>query len=131
MSLWAVLWKGALLMSQCLNINDSASVRPTHRHHNGGPPLSQLHCVCLFGILPKKHKLPDVKSVTISIHALDQSANFFFTICLMGCSLEVCSADDVVSQLQWFPFVRPTHRHLFMIDTNAFTASGGGLAENN
>ena len=57
-------------------------------------------------------ELPDVGSVLGSIHALDQSANFVFAILLtifgwesdtdysLGCSLEMCSADVVVSQLQ-------------------------------
>ena len=56
-------------------------------------------------------KLPEVGSVLSSIHALDQSANFVFSIQLtirrgkfdvnesLGCSLEMCSADVVVSQL--------------------------------
>ena len=68
-------------------------------------------------------KLPDVGSILSSVHALDQSANFVFAILLtivcgksdvnesLGCSLEMCSADVVVSQLQWFPFFRQTHRH--------------------
>ena len=62
-------------------------------------------------------KLPDVGSILSSELALDQSANFVFAILLtilcgkfdvnesLGCSLEMCSADVVVSQLQWFPFV--------------------------
>ena len=61
-------------------------------------------------------KLPDVGSVLSSVHALDQSANFVFAILLtilcekfdvnesLGCALEMCSADVVVSRLQWFPF---------------------------
>ena len=55
-------------------------------------------------------KLPDVRSVFSFIHALDQFANFVFTIFLtifcrkfdiyesVGCSLKMCSADVVVSQ---------------------------------
>ena len=51
------------------------------------------------------------------------AANFVFPIFLtilcwkldvnesLGCSLEMCSGDVVVSQLHWFPFVRPSHRH--------------------
>ena len=79
-----------------------------------------------------KIKLPDVGSILSSIHALDQSANFVFTYfcpssagspiyigvyiidrCMydsLGFSLEMCSTDVRVSQLQWFPFVRHTHR---------------------
>ena len=65
-------------------------------------------------------KLPGVGSVLSSIHALDPYANDVFAILLstfcgmsdvnesLGCSLEMCSADVEVSQLQWFPFVRPT-----------------------
>ena len=57
-------------------------------------------------------KLPDVRRVLNSIHALGQSANFVCTVFLtifgwesdpdysLGCSLEMCSADVVVSQLQ-------------------------------
>ena len=68
-------------------------------------------------------KLPNVESILSSIHALDPSAKFVFVIFLtifcgksdvnksLGCSMEVCSADVVVSQFQWFPFVRQTHRH--------------------
>ena len=68
-------------------------------------------------------KFPDVGSVLSAVHALDQSANFVFAMILtilcrkldvnksLGCSLEMCSADVVVSQLQWFPFVRHIHRH--------------------
>ena len=53
----------------------------------------------------------------------DQSANFILEILLtilcgksdvndsLGCSLEMCSADVAVSQLQWLPFVRQTHQH--------------------
>ena len=67
-------------------------------------------------------KLPDAGSVLSSVHALDQSANFVFAILLtilcgkfdvnesLGCSLEMCSVDVVVSQLQWCPFVGQTHR---------------------
>ena len=62
-------------------------------------------------------KLPDVGNILSSVHALDQSANFVFATVLtilcrkfdvnksLGCSLEMCSTDVVVSQLQWFPFV--------------------------
>ena len=68
-------------------------------------------------------KLPDVRRILSSMHALDESANFVFTIFLtilcsksdvwecLGCSLEMYSADVVVSKLQWFSFARPTHRH--------------------
>ena len=61
-------------------------------------------------------KLPDVGSILSSIHVLVQSANFIFAILLtilcgkcdasesVGCALEMCAADDVVSQLQCFPF---------------------------
>ena len=57
-------------------------------------------------------KLPDVGSVLSPTHALDQSANFvlvtFLTILCgksdvnesLGCSMEMCAADVVVSQLQ-------------------------------
>ena len=77
-------------------------------------------------------ELPYVGSVLSSIHALDQSANFVLAILLtilfgksdvnesLGCSSEMRSADVVGSQLKWFPFVRCT-----------FTASRGGIAENN
>ena len=78
-----------------------------------------------FGSLPPFHrsvKLPDVRRILSSMHALDQSANFVFTIFLtilcsksdvcecLGCSLEMCSADVVVSKLRWFSFPSPTHR---------------------
>ena len=68
-------------------------------------------------------KLPDVRSTYSSIHALDQSANFVFTIFLsnfrwtadvcesLGGSSEIRSADVVVSQFQWFPSALPTNRH--------------------
>ena len=68
-------------------------------------------------------KLPDVGSVLGYIHALDQPTNFVFAILLtilceksdvnesLGCALEMRSADVGVSQLQWFPFARPTHRN--------------------
>ena len=58
-------------------------------------------------------KLPDVGSVLSSVHARDPSAKFVFAILLtilcgksdvnesLGCSLEICSADVVVSQLLW------------------------------
>ena len=54
-------------------------------------------------------KLPDVRSVLNSVHALDQSANVVFASLLkilcgkfdlnesLGCSLEMCSADVVVT----------------------------------
>ena len=77
-----------------------------------------LICVCLFGSLLKLStdqidiiKVTDVGSVLSSVHALDQSANFVLAILLtilcgksdvnesLGCSLEMCSADVVVSQL--------------------------------
>ena len=57
-------------------------------------------------------KLPDVRRVLNSIHALDQSANFVCTVFLtifgwksdtdesLRDSLEMCSAHVVVSQLQ-------------------------------
>ena len=72
-------------------------------------------------------------SALCSKHALDQSANFVFDIILtilcgksnvnesLGCSLEMCSADVVVSQLQYD----------IMIETSTFTASRGGIAEHN
>ena len=65
-------------------------------------------------------KLPDVGGVLSSTHALDQSANFVLaTLLTILCKksdvtesfLEMCSADVAVSQLQWLPFVRQTHRH--------------------
>ena len=67
--------------------------------------------------------LPDVRRIFSSVHALDQSSNFLFTIFLtifcwktdgnesLGYFLELCSADVEVSQLQWIPIARPTHRH--------------------
>ena len=87
-------------------------------------------------------KLPDVRRVLSSTDALDQSANVVFATFLaifslktdvyesLGCSLELCSADVVVSQLQWvFPlFDKLTD---IMIETSTFTASRGGIAENN
>ena len=48
----------------------------------------------------------------------------------LGCSMDMWSGDVVVSYLPWFLFVRPTHIHL-MIETNVFTASRCGIAENN
>ena len=85
-------------------------------------------------------KLPDVGSILGSIHALDLSVNFVFAKFLtifcgksdvnesLGCSLEMCSADVVVSQVQWVPlFNQPTD---IMIETNTFTASRSGIAEN-
>ena len=48
----------------------------------------------------------------------------------LGCSLEMCSADVVVSQLHRFPFVRQKRTDI-MIETSTFTASRGGIAENN
>ena len=68
-------------------------------------------------------KLPNVRSILCSVHALDQLANFAFTILLsifrwktnfhasLGRALEMCFADAVVSQLQWITFVRSTNRH--------------------
>ena len=86
-------------------------------------------------------ELPDVGSVLGSIHALDQFANFVFTVFLtilcrksdvnesLGCSLEMCSADVAVSQCQRFSlFDKLTD---IMIETSTFTASNGGIAENN
>ena len=46
-----------------------------------------------------------------------------------GCSLEVCSAAVVVSQLQWFSLLFDQLTDI-MIETSAFTASSGGIAEN-
>ena len=69
-------------------------------------------------------KLPDVGIVLSSVHVLDQAAIFGFAILLtilfgksevtesLGCSFEMCSADVVVSQLQWFPSSRHIHRPL-------------------
>ena len=86
-------------------------------------------------------KLRDVGSVLSSAHALDQSANFVFTMLLtilcgkfavnesLSCSLEMCSADVAVSQLQWFPLFDKFID--IMIETNTLTASRGGMAENN
>ena len=84
-------------------------------------------------------KLPDVRHVWSSIHALDHSANFVITIFLtifcwkadinesLGCSLEMCSAAVVVSQLQWFSFLFDQLTDI-MIETNTFTDSSGGIA---
>ena len=75
-------------------------------------------------------KLPDVGSVLGSIHALDQAANFVFAIFLtilcgksdvdesLGCSLEMCSADVIVSEFQRLSFVRQIHD--IMIETSTF-----------
>ena len=61
--------------------------------------------------------------VLSSTHSLDLSANFVFAIFLtvlcwksdvdesLDCSFEGCSADVMVSQLQWSSFVRPTDRY--------------------
>ena len=90
-------------------------------------------------------KLPDVGSVLSSVHAIDQSAHFVFAILLtilcgkfdvnesLGCSLEMCSIDIVVSQFQWFLFVLTSFDKItdIMIETSTFTASRGGIAENN
>ena len=86
-------------------------------------------------------KLPNMGSVLSSVHAPDQSTNFVLSILpvvlcglfdvdeSLGCSLEMCSADVVVSQLQWFPlFDKLTD---ILIETSTFTASRGGIAENN
>ena len=82
---------------------------------------------------------PDVGSVLSSVHTLDQSANFISAILLtilcgesdanesLGCSLETCSADVVVSQFQWYPVVRQNHH--IMIGTSTFTDLRGGIAE--
>ena len=43
----------------------------------------------------------------------------------LGCSLEMCPADDVVSETS---MVKLTD---IMIETSTFTASRGGIAENN
>ena len=48
----------------------------------------------------------------------------------LGCSLEMCSADVVMSQLQRFTFAPPFTTDI-MIETSTFTASSGGIAENN
>ena len=70
--------------------------------------------------------------------ALHQSANFVFTTFVSsfrwktviyespGSSLEKRSAGVVMSQLYWFPVL--DHRNH---ETTAFTASSGGIAENN
>ena len=66
-------------------------------------------------------KLPDVRSILISIHVLDQSANFTIFLAIffwkshvfesLGCYLELSLTGVAVSQLQWLFFVLPTHRH--------------------
>ena len=86
--------------------------------------------------------MPDVRRILSPIHALDQSVNSVFTIFQtifrwktkvyesLGCALEMCSADVVVTPLQWFSFSLHAFTDI-MIQTNVFTASSGGIAEKN
>ena len=80
-------------------------------------------------------KLTDVRRILCSVHALDQFANFVLTILLtifcwkFHCSFEMRPTDVVVSQFYAVPlFYYPTD---IMIETNTFTDSSGGTAENN
>ena len=87
-------------------------------------------------------KLPDVGSIWSSVHALDQSANFVFAMLLrifcgksdvnesLGCSLELCSADVVVSQSSMISLCFDKLTDI-MIETSTFTASRGGIEEVN
>ena len=94
---------GAVIMAEGMRL---------HAHSRGQASVALRSC-----------EAEGIKEALLLQEVLMFAANFVFAILLtilcgesdvkesLGCSLEMRTADVVVSQLQWFPSVRPTHRH--------------------